>query len=172
MAERSAQLAGSLPRLGERLRVNQVANRFSLGQIEPAGQKSALGELSGLSQARAAIQRAAQQKLQNHRRAVCGNLHQVFRCVGVRRGKEGHERLVDARGMSARGWGVFGIEHIGQARVGMFEGLVRPHELQSDGRSLRPAETHNPDAAPPWRRGDGGDGVGCSVGHSFWLHSV
>ena len=41
-AERAAHLAGGLPRLRERLRIDQVANRFGLRQIQPAGQKSAL----------------------------------------------------------------------------------------------------------------------------------
>ena len=95
MAERAAHLAGGLARLGERLRVDEVAHRFSLREVEPAGEKCALRELAGLGQARAQLERAAQQQLQHHRRAVRGNLDQIFRGVGVGRGEEGDQRLVD-----------------------------------------------------------------------------
>ena len=97
MAERATHLAGGLARLRERLRVDEVAHRFGLREIEPAGQKRPLRELSGLGQPRAELERAAQQQFEHHRRPVRGNLYQIFRGVGVWRGKESHQRLVDWR---------------------------------------------------------------------------
>ena len=42
-AERAAHLAGGLAHLGECLGFDQVANRFGLGQIEPARQERRAG---------------------------------------------------------------------------------------------------------------------------------
>ena len=174
MAERSTHLAGGLARLRERLRVDQVAHRFSLREIEPARQKCTLRKFSRLGQPRAERQRAAQQKLQNHRRAVRSNLYQIFRRVGVWRGKKSDQRLIDRVG-----WGRVdsggaasaqsAVEHVCQSRASVFERLMRPDELRGDGRGLRPAQAHNPYAAPPGRRGDSGDGVGW---RSHSMHSV
>ena len=86
--ERAAHLAGGLARLGEGLRVDQVADRLSLREIEAAGEKGALGEFAGLGETRAQLKRAAQKQLQHHGRAVRCNLNEIFGCVRARSGKE------------------------------------------------------------------------------------
>ena len=53
MRERALELLRCYFGLVKRLRVDQVAHRFGLGQVEPAVQKSAHGELAGLGQTRA-----------------------------------------------------------------------------------------------------------------------
>ena len=98
-AERAAHLAGGLPRLGQRLRIDQVAHRLGLREVELAGQKRALGKLARLGQPRAQLQCAAQQQLQHHRRAVRRNLNQILGGVRVWRGKKSDHRLVDASGI-------------------------------------------------------------------------
>ena len=95
-AERAAHLAGGLARLGERLRVDQVADRLGLRQVELAGEKCALSEFAGLGQPRAQLERAPQQQIEHHRRSVRGNLYEVFAGVGIGRGEQGDHRLVDA----------------------------------------------------------------------------
>ena len=84
VAERAAHLAGGLARLGEGLRVDEVANRFSLREVEPAGEECALGKFAGLGQARAQLEGAAQQQLQHHGRAVRCDLNQIFGGIGAR----------------------------------------------------------------------------------------
>ena len=119
MAERAAHLAGGLARLSEGLRVDEVADRFSLGEVEAAGEECALREFAGLGEARAEIERSAQQQLQDHRRAVRGNFDQIFGGVGVGRGKECDEGFVDAgRSVCSRARGA-NVEHIGETRAGV-----------------------------------------------------
>ena len=107
-------------------------------------------------------------RLQHHRRAVRGNLHQILGGVGVGRGKEGDHGLVDA----ARHRLAFFVEHIGQPRARVLQRLAQANKLRGNRRGLRPAQTHNADAAAPRRRGDGGDGVGGRARGSHGLKSV
>jgi hypothetical protein len=70
-----------------------------------------------------------------------GNLDKIFRCVRVWSAKQSHERLVDpgtfgARSLLRAACGLLRgarslprIEHVGQTRMGVLEGLMRPHEL-------------------------------------------
>jgi hypothetical protein len=185
-AERAAHLAGGLARLRQRLCIDQVANRFSLRQIKPPGQKSALGELSRLGQARAELECAAQQKLQHHGRAVRGNLDKIFRCIRIGCGEEGNQRLVDARETGARTFRICRllhgarslpeIDHVGQSGMSVLKGLMGPHEHRGNRRGFRPTQAHDSDAAPPRRRGDRSDGVSCGARFEIWrghrLHSV
>ena len=177
-AKRAAHLAGGLARLGKGLRFNQVANGFSLREVEPAGEKGALRKLPRLGQPRAQLKRAAQQQLQHHGRAVRCNLNQIFACVRARSAEVRDHGfvdacgLVDARGFVARGLVAALIEHIGQTRVGVFERARQPHQLHGDRRGLRPAQAHNADSAAPRGRGDGGDGVDNGDGRGHGLHSV
>ncbi len=101
-AERAAHLAGGLAGLGERLRVDEVADSFSLGEVELAGKKGALRELAGLGEARAQSESAAEEQIEDDGRAVRGDLNQVFCGVGVRRGEEGDDGFVDALAGSPR----------------------------------------------------------------------
>ena len=96
MAERATHLARGLAHLGESLRVDEVTHRFSLREVEAAGKECTLRKFAGLGEARTQLERAAQQQLQHHWRTVRGNFHEVFRSVGVRRGKECHQSFVDA----------------------------------------------------------------------------
>ena len=132
-AERAAHLTGGLPRLRESLRIDEVANRFGLRQIETARQKSALGKFAGLSQPRAQLHCPPKQELQHHRRTVRRNLHQIFRRVRIRRGEESHESFVNARPIRVRR-----VEHVGQARAGVFKGLMRANELERDDADCGP----------------------------------
>ena len=95
-AERATHLAGGQARLGEGLRLDQVAHRLGLGEVEPAGEKGALGEFAGLGQPRAQIERAAKQQFQHDRRSMRGNLDEILGGVGVGSGEEGDQRFVDA----------------------------------------------------------------------------
>ena len=157
-AERAAHLAGGLAGLGQGLRFDEVADGFSLGEVEPAGEKGALRELAGFGETRAESESAAKKQIEHHGRAVRGDLHQILRRVGVRSGKEGDDRFVDALG-----FGVLGIKHIGKARARMLQRMTQPDELRRNGCCLRSAEPHNADAAAAGWRGDGSDGIDCDV---------
>ena len=98
---------------------------------------------------------APQQQIEHHRRAVRGNLDQIFAGIGVGRGEQRHQRFVDA----CRRFDVLGVQHIGEARTRVFQRLAQANQLRGNRSSLRPAEAHDADAATPRRRGDGGDGV-------------
>ena len=82
-------------RLVERLRLNQVANRFRLGQVNAPVQESAQGELAGLRRARALGKAALFEIPQNDWSAVAGNFHHVLRRIGMRRAKAGHHHLIE-----------------------------------------------------------------------------
>ena len=166
-AERAAHLAGGLAGLGQRLRLDQVAHRLGLRQVQLAGEKGALRELARLGQPRAQLQRALQQQLQHHRRAVRGNLHQIFGGIGVGRGKESDHRLVDAAGIEA----VF-VQHIGQPRAAVLQRLAQADQLRGDGDRPQARSGARCRCLRARRRGDGGDGIGGGVGGSHGLETV
>ncbi len=82
-------------RLIERGGFDQVAHGFGLRQIDAAVEESAQGELAGLGQARAGLERALHGVAQHDRRAVAGDLDHVFGGVRARRGEERDHHLVD-----------------------------------------------------------------------------
>ena len=124
-AERAAHLAGGLARLRECLRIDQVAHRFSLGEVEPAGEKSPLGKLAGLGHPRAERERAAQQKFEHHRRAVRGDLDEIFRGVRVGRAEKGDQSFVDTAELR----GLVGRRDVCQSRASVFERLPQFDEF-------------------------------------------
>ena len=152
-AKRTTHLARGLARLRKRLRIDEVANRFGLRQVEPPGKKRALGKLSRLGQTRAELQRPAQQELQHHRRPVRGNLHKIFGCVGIRRGKESHQRFVDSGRASAS---VRVERHRpaarGHARAADAAGRVAMRWTRLAARSGARSQYHPARAAWRWRR--------------------
>ena len=83
-------------RLIERLRVDQIADGFGLGQIDAAVEEGAHGEFAGLGEARAARQRQLDYVAQDDGRAVAGDFDDVVGGVGVRLGEVGDDDFVDA----------------------------------------------------------------------------
>jgi hypothetical protein len=98
-----------------------------------------------------------QQQLQHHRRTVRRNLNQIFGSIGVRSTK----KVTSASSMRSASFARVFIQHIGQPRAPVLQRLLQAHQLRGNRRRLRSAQPHNPDAAAPRRRGDGGDGRGC-----------
>src|SRR5438132_6446819 len=70
--------------LKQGLRINQVADGFSLGEIDAAVQEGAHGEFARLSQARSGCQRQFDDAPQNYWRAVGGDFDDVISGVRVR----------------------------------------------------------------------------------------
>ena len=126
VAECAPHLAGGQARLGERLRFNQIADGFSLGKVDAAGKKGALGKLAGFGQPRTQIECPAQQQLKHHGRTVRGDFNHVFSCIGVGRREVCDHGFVDTLAI----W--LSIEHIGKARARVLHGLVQVHELRAD----------------------------------------
>ena len=138
-------------RLVERGGVDQIAHGLGLRQIDAAVQKGAQGELAGLGQARAGVERALHGVAQHDGRTVAGDLDQVLGGVGARRGEEGDHHLVD--GVAVR------VEQLRQVRLPgtPFGGS---EELRGDGARLRSGKAHDAEAGASRRSGDGDDGVG------------
>jgi len=108
-----------------------------------------MGKLARLGQSRAQAQRAAQQQVQHYRRSMRRNLNQFLGCVRVRRGEIRHQRLVNADSFAAV---IRSIDHIGQPRPPVLEGMAKPHQVNGNRCGLRAAEAHNADAAAAgWR---------------------
>ena len=94
--ERAFQLLGCDLGLIERLRLDQIADRLRLGEIDASVEKRAHGELARLGEAGAAGQGQLDHVAQNHRRAVGRDFDDVVGGVGVRLGKVGDHDFVDA----------------------------------------------------------------------------
>ncbi len=145
-AQCTTHLACSSPGLRQRLRINQVAHCLGLRQINLLGQKRSLRKLTRLCQPRAQLQRAPQQQLQHHRRAMRGNLHKLLTGVRVRRGKVRHHRFINATCLRA-----LAIQHIRQPRPRMLQWLPQLYKLRANLRGLRPAQPHNSNPSTPRR---------------------
>ena len=128
--ERAAHLACGLPRLRERLRLNQIANSLGLGQIQLSGQKRALGKLARLGQPCAQIECTAQQQFQHHRRSVRRNLHQVFGSIRIGRGKPCHHASSMRSAPRLRR-----IQHVGQPCPRVLQRLAQLHKLRREAEA-------------------------------------
>ena len=82
-------------RLGRRRRVDQVAHRLRLHQIELAVEHRAAGELAGRGGPGARRMQRGQQPRRREQAAVAGELDQVLAGVAVGSGKDGVEAAVD-----------------------------------------------------------------------------
>ncbi len=157
--DRAAELLRGDAGLVEGVRVDEVADGFGLGEIDATGEPGALGELAGFGEARAAGEASAEDVVEQDRRAVSGDLEEVFAGVGVRRGEEGDDGFVKLRASG-------GIEDVGEAGLRGCERSFEREERGGDLLRLRAGEADDADAAAAGRRGDGGDGV-VGYGHSF-----
>jgi hypothetical protein len=79
------------------LSVDEIDDRFGLGEVHAAVHESPEGELSGFGQAGAFPEENAQNLLQKEGAAVGVDLHHVLSGVGVGCGHAGEEDLVDGR---------------------------------------------------------------------------
>ncbi len=84
--------------LVKRLRVDQIAHGFGLGQIDAAVEKRAHGELAGLGKPRAGRDAKLHDVSQYNRRAVRRDLDDVVGGVRVRFGEVSDHHFVDAGG--------------------------------------------------------------------------
>ena len=82
-------------RLQRRHRIDEIPHGLGLHQIHPPAQIRAERELAGLGQPRARAIAAATIARSSDRAAVRADLDDVLAGVGMRRGEEGDDRLVD-----------------------------------------------------------------------------
>ena len=92
--ERSFQLIVGGASLERRHRVDEIAHRFGLHQIDPAVQKRAQRELARFGQARSLGHRRLDDRAQEDGTAVGADLDDVLAGVRVRAGKERQDHLV------------------------------------------------------------------------------
>ncbi len=92
------ELLGGDLRLVERLRVDQIADGFRLGEIDAAVEKGAHGELSGLGEARPGGDAQLYYVAEHDRRAVGGDFDDVVGSVGMWLGEVGDHDFVDTLG--------------------------------------------------------------------------
>ncbi len=82
--------------LVESLRIDQVADRFGLREVDAAVEKGAHSELAGLGEARPSGDAEFDDVAQHDWRAVGGDLNDVVGCVGVGLGEVGDDDFIDA----------------------------------------------------------------------------
>ena len=148
------QLPGGDPGLVERLRLDQVAHRLGLRQVDTAVQEGAHGELAGLGQPGATGQSELDHPPQHYRRAVAGNLDYIVGGVGMRLGEVGDDHLVEAL---AR----FRLDQHAEACPSGLElaPLIQPQHGRCDRCRLRSRKPHHAQAAASGRGSDGHDGI-------------
>jgi hypothetical protein len=133
--------------------IDQVGHGLGLGQVELAVEKGAQRELARLRQAqvarRAEFEAARQQQLQHHRAAVGLQFEHVLAGVGIRRGEEQGQAVVDRRALGVEEGAV-----VGQARG---QGALRDRSRQR--RQVAARDAHDADRAAAGRGGDGDDRV-------------
>src|SRR5579872_6699115 len=91
----TVELLGGDLGLEKRLRLDQIADRLRLREIDASMQKAAHGELAGFSHARSARQSLLHQILENDGRSVRRNLDHVLSCVRVGLLEESGDHFVD-----------------------------------------------------------------------------
>ena len=93
--QRAVELIERRSRLERSRRVDQVADRFGLHQIDPAIEKCAERELARLGQPCARFDCRRHDRVQHDRRAMRAQLDDIVARIGVRRGKECDDGLID-----------------------------------------------------------------------------
>jgi hypothetical protein len=81
--------------LKESLRIDQVANRLSLGKIDPAIQKCSHRELAGLGESRTASRCELDNMPQNDGRSMSGDFDHVIGRIRMRLGEVSYDHFVD-----------------------------------------------------------------------------
>jgi hypothetical protein len=157
--DRAVQLLGGDFGLIERLRIDQIANRFSLGEIDAAVQKGAHGELSRLGETRASSDRQFNHTAENDRRSMRGNFHDVVGGVGMRLGKIRDHDFVDSLRGNSNVSPCLRFNQFSELSVAGNELMLKSQHGGSDRLRLwaRHADDSNP--APTRRRGDGDDRI-------------
>ena len=184
--QRALQLLRRNLRLIQRLRIDQVAHRLGLREIDAPVQKRPHGELARLGQARSGGHAEFHNVPQHHRRSVRRNLDDVVGRVGMRLGEVSDDDFVDALAhvpnvggcpiLSARSvidsvrvwmslWQTFGSSR--RVRSTSSPNTARPGSSSCFSRSigsgnltrLRARQSHHADSAAPRRRGDRDDRV-------------
>ena len=101
--QRAFQLLRCNLRLIQRLRIDQIANRFRLGQVDAAVQKSAHRELAGFGGARSCCDAQFHDVAQDDRRSVGRDFNDIVGRVGMGLGEVSHDNFVDALSAVWRG---------------------------------------------------------------------
>ena len=139
--------------LRESLRGDEVMDGFGLGEIEAPGEKGAARKLSGLGESGvvpAESECAADDVVEDDRRAVSGNLHEVFAGIGMGCEKCGDNGFVENV--------VVIIEHTCKAGLCVAQGLRYAEQALGDCCCFGAGKTYDANAAAARRCGDGDDG--------------
>jgi hypothetical protein len=137
--------------------LNQVNDRFGLGEIDPAVEKGSLSKLPGLGQAGSALQNRIQDFLENQNPAVGLDFHHVFAGVGSGLFHENRQDLIDHPS-----GGVLGAKNLPKVKLVGKEGTrcsPAAKDFPEDLPGLGAAEAYNADAPDPRGGGDGGNRV-------------
>ena len=115
--ERAFELLGGDLRLIERLRIDQVADGFGLGEVDASVEEGAHGELARLGKARAAGESEFDDVAEDDGRSVGGDFDDVVSGVGMRLGEIGDDDFVDALRFDWCGNGSCGADTLVRAAV-------------------------------------------------------
>jgi len=130
---------------------------FGLGEVEAAGEEGALGEFAGFGEAGSGANALTEKVIEEHGRAVGGDLDDVFRGVGVGGLEPGDDGFVESFSC--------GVKDLGEAGLGGGEGVAEFEEGFGDGAGLGAGEADDADASATGWGGDGDDGVFEVFGH-------
>ena len=109
LGQSAFELLGGDLRLVKRLGVDQIADRFGLGEIDAAMEEGAHGELSGLGETCSGRNAQLDDVPEHDRRSVGGDLDDVVGGIGMGLGEVSDHDFVDANRVSSFQVPVFGV---------------------------------------------------------------
>ena len=162
LRERTRQRAARAARRGFGAGIDQIGNRFGLGQVDLVVEKRAFGELAGLGQAQArqqglaraiglrrGFEAAREQQLQHHRAAMRLQFKHVFTGITVRAGEEQRQAMVNRLALG-----------IAQRQIGGFAGFqFAPAQPLHQRRQALAGYPHYAHGASTGGCGNGGNGL-------------
>ena len=166
LGERALKLLGGDLRLVKSLRVDQVAHGFCLGEIDAAIEKRAHGELARLGEARPRSNAHLDDMPKHHRRAMCRDLDDVVRRIGMRFREVSDDDFVDACRDIRFGFrpaiaasALLGSTNSPKIARAWLHLMSQPQHRLGDLASLRSGKPHHPNSAPTRRSRNGDDRV-------------
>ena len=159
----------------ERLRVDQIADGFGLGEIDAAVEEGAHGELSGFGETRPGGDAQLDNMPQHDRRSVRSNLNDVVGSVGMRLGEVSDHDFVDTMLVRSRSYPspcgdsrrprlsgrrrATGLDQLSKDSPPRLHLMFQPQHRLCDLPRLRSGDAHDSNAAASGRRRDGDDRI-------------
>ena len=109
MSEAAFELGGKQAKLIGAFGVEQVGDRFGLGEVELAAYKGTFGEFAGQCRLCAGFEQSAEYETCADRAAVAADLDGIFAGIGMRRTEHGGKAGIDFFAVGGKGCAERGI---------------------------------------------------------------